>query len=175
MTDPQKMCAVLWKWLAALWSICVVNGLKHIKPPVWLFKLSTASKWMQNKLHHSSLVRWCVLSLSVWSQYQRSSTTLSPSASKDFAQTPTPAPVPASIFCSEAQTCWSNTRWDEAPASARECRPPCFLPILPLSNPVHVKSPPAPQGGGWTHLWGDHYLLFHIFNLFLLFMSLSSF
>lgn len=137
---------------------------------------SSFTLWLlDEKLYHSSHVLYCILSLSVWSEYQKSSKALSPSASKDSAQTPAPASVPASIFCSETQTCWSNTRWDEAPASAWECRPPCFFSLLPLSNPFHVKSPPAPQGGGWTRLWGDHYLVLHIFNFFLLFTSLSSF
>lgn len=108
-----------------------------------------------------------VISLSVWNQSQKSSKTLSTRASKDSAQTPTPASAPPPVFCSEAQTCWSNTRWDEAPASVWECRPSCFFSLLLLSNPVHVKSPPAPQGGGWTHLWGDRYLLLlHIINFF---------
>lgn len=137
---------------------------------------SSFTVWLlDEELYHASHVHYFILSLSVWSQYQKSSRTLSPPASKDSAQTPAPTSIPASIFCSEAQTCWSNTRWDEAPASAWECRPPCFFSLLPISNPFHVKSPPAPQGGGWTCLWGDHYPLLYIFNLFLLFSSLPFF
>lgn len=98
--------------------------------------------------------------ISVGSQDQKSRRTLSPSATKDSAQTPPTTSVPASAFCSEAQTCWSNARWDKAPASVREHRPPSFCFLLPLRSPFHVQSPAAPQGGGWTHLWGERLLSF---------------
>lgn len=113
----------------------------------------------------SSHVHTCILSLSVWIQDQKRSRTVSPSATKDSAQTTAPPSVPASIFCSEAQTCWSHTCWVEAPASAWEYRPPWFCSLLPLSSPFHVKNPPAPQGGGWIHLWGELYLLSYVPSL----------
>lgn len=99
------------------------------------------------------------LSLSVGGQYQKRSGTFSALAFKDSAQISPPARIPTPIFTSEAQTCWSDAFWGEARGSAGECRPPCFLFCLPpISNPFHVKSAAAPQGGGRTRLWGDHYL-----------------
>lgn len=134
------------------------------------------SNSMRNQANHSSRVHCCILSLSVRSQSEKSGRAVSPSAAKDSAQTPDPAWAwaSASVFHSEAQTRWSNTHWDEAWASVWERRPSSLLPIC---HPIHVKNPPAPQGGGRTRLRGERYLLstFFLSSSSFCFPLLSSF
>lgn len=105
----------------------------------------------------------CVSFLSVWIQSEKSSRAVSPSATKSTPQTQ--APTPASFFLSKAQTCWSKSYWDtESPG---ESRLPASSFLLSISRPVHVPSAAAPQGGGWTRLWGERRLLFLLLYIFL--------
>ena len=149
----------------------------------WKCQTAAAKAWKapvgKNKRSRSSQQHCSISLVPVWGQSQTSSRALSPPASQDQTQGPAPVPVPAPVSCSQAQT--GRAQRGEAPSSTWERRPPRFFSVLPLCNPVHVKSAPAPQGGGWTRLWGDHCLLppllcflsavLSFFFLFLLFLN----
>lgn len=109
-------------------------------------------KWKVNPSSHQHCSTWLLI---VRSRSQTSGRALCPPALGDSVQSQTPASVPASTFCGEAETRWAKTQWGEAPSSTWGRTPPSFFSVLPLSRPVHVKSPAAPQGGGWARLWGD--------------------